>query len=80
MALSALAFELYFPIIFMPGSIVVTTEHVWVVVFRPTKYVPLTKAKAGVTNAPIRTAATIDFLMSCLLGTNCRPNGSKRIL
>jgi hypothetical protein len=67
-AFSAAAWVLYFPIIFMPGAMLVTTEHVWVVVLRPTKYGPLVKAKAGATNAPIRTAAIINFLILVSLG------------
>jgi hypothetical protein len=62
-AFSAASFDLYFPIIFMPAVILVTTEHVWVVVSRPTKYVSAVRAKAGVTNVPIRMAATKYFLI-----------------
>ena len=68
MAFSAAAWVLYFPIIFMPGDMLVTTEHVWVVVSRPTKYVPVVKAKAGAINAPSRTAATIYVLILVSLG------------
>jgi hypothetical protein len=59
MALSALALELYFPIIFIPAVMLVTTEHLWVAVSRPTKYGPAPgiAAKAGAINAPIRTAS-----------------------
>src|SRR6516162_4398654 len=67
MALSARACVLNFPIFFMPGAILVTTEHLWVVGSRPTKYGPAPgiAAKAGAINAPIRTAASIYFLISC---------------
>jgi hypothetical protein len=69
MALSALAWELYFPILFMPGDMLVTTEHLWVAVSRPTKYGPAPgmAAKAGAINAPIRAAATTYFLIPSLL-------------
>src|SRR5215471_15373744 len=66
MALAAAECDLYLPIIFMPGSIFVTTEHVWVVVLRPTKYGPDTNAKAGVTNTPTKIAAIAYFVILSL--------------
>jgi hypothetical protein len=49
MAFSAASLESYSPIIFMPAAISVTTEHLWLVVSRPTKYFPPpdSTAKAG---------------------------------
>src|SRR5262249_17227553 len=66
MAFSAASLESYLPIIFMPAFISVTTEHLWVVVSRPTQYVPLVRAKAGVTKKVISTAAVAYFFMTFL--------------
>src|SRR5262249_58722319 len=75
MAFSAASLESYLPIIFMPAFISVITEHVWVVLSRPTKYVPAVNAKAGETNAPIKATASTCFLILVSLRSNLPPDG-----
>jgi hypothetical protein len=49
-------------------------EHVWVVLSRPTKYVPVVNAKAGETNARITATASTCFLILVSLGPNLPPD------
>jgi S1-C subfamily serine protease len=77
-ACSAASLESYFPIIFIPAFISVITEHVWVVLSRPTKYVPAVNAKAGETNAPITATASMYFLILVSLGSNLLPTTAER--